>query len=520
MASAQAQYAGDRACAGCHPGEARSFARTGMAQSMSVPRPDALEFRHTATVGGPPGISYASIARDNRVFHESFAAGSVLESHEVLYAIGSGRHGRSYVIARGDALFLSPLSYYSAKAAWDLSPGYATGVFHDFTRPVLAGCLFCHAGMPQPTSGTIDSQAFPRSLAIGCERCHGPGALHMKSPSVKTIVNPAKQSSGLRDDVCGQCHLGGDIRILRPGRVEWDFRPGTPLSDVMAVFSLPPTAKPDGMDAVGQASQLRMSRCWKQSQGRLSCIRCHDPHSGLGETEAAAYYRSRCLECHEAHSCTEDAVRRRATAPADNCVSCHMPGNRLNRIAHIVHTNHRIVRYKEDALDPSQADSLGQDLIYESAGAPDRRSLALAYAAAARGLPVFSGRALRLLGDVAKSDPGDAEVACALGLAVQNPAEAERLLDRAVALGSKSAEAKSALSRLLAERGETERALQLGREAVETAPYDAGVVLALARMLLRSGDVTGANALISRVRSFDPANPTLADFSRPAGVAH
>src|SRR5205823_14473289 len=130
----------------------------------------------------------------------------------------------SYVVARGDWLFLAPLSYYTRKAAWDLSPGFETGAYRDFLRPVNAECLFCHAASTQ-------------SQPISCEQCHGPADAHGKQPTAP-IVNPAKLSRQRRDDVCYQCHLGGDIRILKPGHTESDFRPGMALQDVIAVFSL------------------------------------------------------------------------------------------------------------------------------------------------------------------------------------------------------------------------------------------------------------------------------------------
>ncbi|MBZ5621950.1 MAG: tetratricopeptide repeat protein [Acidobacteriia bacterium] len=521
VVAAQPHYVGDQACQTCHPAEARAFGRTGMARSMAVPNANSAEFSRTVKVQGPSGVSYVSTARNGRPFHESVREGGAVETHEVVYAIGSGQHGRSYVVARGDALFLSPVSYYSAKGAWDLSPGYAAGSFREFTRPVTAGCLFCHAGLPQPVAGTTNRYRQPpfRALAIGCERCHGPGESHVKAPSAQTIVNPARLQGAARDDVCDQCHLGGDIRILRPKKSELDFRPGLSLADVMAVFAVPPSAKPGRLDAVGQADQLRMSRCWKASQGRLGCITCHDPHAEPSGAQAAAYYRSRCLECHETRPCIEQPMRRHATSPVDDCVSCHMPLSQLNRIAHIAHTNHRILRHKEDALDPSEAEAQGFDLIYQGRGQADSRSKALAYAQAAQGLPVFSGQAQRLLGEVAKANPDDAEVAGALGLLLRDPNQAEPYLERAVALGSPSAEVKSALSELLVGRGETERAVRLGREAVESAPYDAAVSMALARVYLQSGDRDSARALLNRVGSFDPANPALTELLRKLGGA-
>src|SRR5439155_20877064 len=112
------------------------------------------------------GVSYRTAARDGKLFQESLRGGEVLETHAVHYAVGSGIHGRSYLIARGERLFMAPLSYYTSKAAWDLSPGFDSGAYRDFLRPVTDSCLFCHTG----TARAAD--------AISCERCHGPGEAH------------------------------------------------------------------------------------------------------------------------------------------------------------------------------------------------------------------------------------------------------------------------------------------------------------------------------------------------------
>lgn len=502
------QYVGDRLCQGCHPAESRAFRQTGMGRSMSVPSPDdALhEFRRAATVPGGAGLSYSASVRDGKAVQESVRGQKVIESHEVLYGIGSGEHGRSYVIARGGALFLSPISYYSTAAKWDLSPGYANGVFRDFTRPVTDSCMFCHAGLPPRPS---------QQLPIGCERCHGPGELHLRQKSRNTIVNPASLPAALRDDVCNQCHLGGDIRVLRPGKVEMDFRPGTSLDGVVAIFSVPASAKPGGLDAVGHAGQLRMSRCWKASQGQIGCVTCHDPHRERRGSGAAAFYRTRCLECHTTRACVATAAARRATSPPDNCIVCHMPRNPLNRIAHISHTDHRIPRREFQELEPSLA--AGLELTYETSRAqPDLRTKALAYAEAAKGLPVFVDRARRLLEEAARTYPADPEVQGSFGMALietRLPA-ARGVLESAVTLGSKSIEVRMALAGLLSEAGQAEGAIRLCREAIQLAPYDAEPYLLLARIYLRLGERPGAAALLDRVRSFDPGHPALSELEQ------
>src|SRR5215831_20778568 len=102
-----AQPAGDSVCARCHPAQTRRFRQTGMGQSMTDPA--AAGFKTHA------GLPYRIVSRGGRVFQETLRGSDVLESHELLYAIGSGKHGKSALVARGDQLFLAPLSYYTSQ---------------------------------------------------------------------------------------------------------------------------------------------------------------------------------------------------------------------------------------------------------------------------------------------------------------------------------------------------------------------------------------------------------------------
>ncbi len=77
-----------------------------------------------------------------------------------------------------------------------------------------------------------------REIAIGCESCHGPGELHVKTSGKKsgTIVNPAKLPARLAENICINCHQTGDTRVLQPGKTYQDFRPGQWLIDTVAIL--------------------------------------------------------------------------------------------------------------------------------------------------------------------------------------------------------------------------------------------------------------------------------------------
>jgi Flp pilus assembly protein TadD len=185
-----------------------------------------------------------------------------------------------------------------------------------------------------------------RGHAIGCERCHGPGELHVRGQQVEngrdlTIVNPRHLEPALREAICEQCHVLADHRVDRPGRETFDFRPGLPTSAFFALFN---RASSTGNKAVGHVEQMKASRCYRKSEGRLGCTSCHDPHQLPAPQERLDYFRGKCLDCHEQRGCTVPVPERRKQSPGDSCIDCHMPVSSSVDIVHIATTDHRILR--------------------------------------------------------------------------------------------------------------------------------------------------------------------------------
>jgi predicted CXXCH cytochrome family protein len=352
----EVQYVGDQLCAGCHAKEAQSYVHHPMGQSF------APLSRASSPESYDPGVRHSFeqsdfrfevVNRGERTFHRETR--QTVERQplfgveaEVQFVLGSGTRGRSYLINRDGYLFQSPLSWYSQKKSWDLSPGYDRANLH-FERPIEAACLFCHCNDATPVPDTVNRYRQPlfQGHAIGCERCHGPGELHVQAVEkgenlAHTIVNPRQLEPSLREAVCQQCHLQGIERTLRRGRQPFDYRPGLPLYLFWSVF-VQQSEEREGQKAVGQVEQLGESRCYKGSQGQLGCISCHDPHVSPAPAAKAAYYRSRCLSCHQKSGCTLPvAVRQEKNG--DNCSSCHLPRINSSDVAHVALSDHRIPR--------------------------------------------------------------------------------------------------------------------------------------------------------------------------------
>ncbi|MBI3863369.1 MAG: hypothetical protein HY290_15875 [Planctomycetia bacterium] len=364
-------YVGDARCAECHREICESYATHPMGQSMrKVGGLDVHEFdRQAPTSFEVDGLTYSASWDGTQMVHAERrfdGQGELVheKSEAVAYIVGAGSHGRSYLIERGDSLWMSPMTWYPQEARWALSPGYEKLNQH-FTRPVLSDCMFCHSNRAHHRPHTVNLYDPPvfSGLTVGCERCHGPGERHVArqtrgdaadESSDDTIVNPRQLEPGLRDSVCQQCHLAGAVRIVRRGRDQYDYRPGLPWHEYMAVF-VKSQGTNEPASITSHEEQMRISRCHISSASKMACISCHDPHRKPNSEEKTSYFRERCNSCHRNAGCKESAESRARTTPEDNCIACHMPAM-SSRVQHAAMTDHRIPR-QANAAPPESGKS-------------------------------------------------------------------------------------------------------------------------------------------------------------------
>ena len=421
---------GDLPCAQCHPKETAGFAATAMGRSAGPPaRVRAGSFVQAASQ------TRFSVDYSGSRMVQHIARGGLSAQHDIAFQVGSGTHAFGYLIDLGNHLFQSPLGYFAGRG-WAMSPGYETSKAPDFYRPVTPECLFCHSGRALPVAGSLNTYRDPpfEAEAITCERCHGPAEAHLRAPLPGTIVNPAKLPPRARDSVCEQCHLNGEERVPNPGKQLADFHPGENLEDVFSVYvyasSVDPE-HPDPLRVVGQVQRLALSRCARESGGKLWCGTCHDPH--VQPADSKAYFRARCLGCHG------DALLKTHSKPDLDCAGCHMPRRPVTDGAHTIFTDHRIAIYSPRELAspperPAPAGTAGQPppaLVAwrEPAGELAKRNLGLAEVLVGdrtESFPLVS-RGFDALRECADTFPNDPAVLTAIGkalLAGGRPSEA------------------------------------------------------------------------------------------------
>lgn len=196
-----------------------------------------------------------------------------------------------------------------------------------------------------------------------------------------------------------------------------------------------------------------------------------------------------------------------------------MPKQSIENMNHASATDHRILRDpSEDILarnDLSQAPS--DELVYDSRplgfedAKPDLRSLALAYPQVAGHYPELRQKGFAVLEQAAKEFPNDAEVQATYGLVLLavrpgEPALAGDALQKAIALGSKSAEVRTKLGTLRLKQGNVTAAINLFKESIQMDPLYTSTYLELARAYLLSQDSENARKILEGLLKVDPGN--------------
>ncbi len=380
-------YVGMQTCRSCHANVYDSYIRTGMGRSWGRATPDrsdAIFDTHALVYDSVRNFFYAPFFLDTILYVREFRLDGKDTIHNrverVDYIVGSGHHTNSHISSRNGYIYQVPVTYYTQEKRWDLAPGFEDGANSRFSRILNTECVTCHNHYPQHVTGS-ENKFFAMPEGIECERCHGPGALHVKAKLAGeiidtsrmadlTIVNPRRLSRDRVTDLCQRCHLQG-IAVLQPGKTFFDFKPGMDLSEVMNVFLPRYTDSDERFIMASQADRLQLSQCYQKSAS-FTCITCHHPHVSVKET-GRSQYNQPCISCHSPSgkvTCSAPLSDRKARG--DDCASCHMPASGSIDIPHVSITDHYI---RKDYTPKHQngkkkGQFLGLELLTKVTGTP------------------------------------------------------------------------------------------------------------------------------------------------------
>ncbi len=138
-----------------------------------------------------PDATTACIARMGKLHHEETIRrdGQVIARvhFPMKYLIGSG-HFRPHLRVRTDGfLFESPITWYSTKGKWGMSPGSTRFISREFRAAAFGVVCVLPCGRVEARDGAAHRLELSE-LAIGCESCHGPGSVHAARHQTKTAA--------------------------------------------------------------------------------------------------------------------------------------------------------------------------------------------------------------------------------------------------------------------------------------------------------------------------------------------
>ncbi|MBC8046521.1 MAG: tetratricopeptide repeat protein [Fimbriimonadaceae bacterium] len=354
------QYVGKETCRLCHADKYNTYMHTGMGLSFdhaTKEKSAALYDEHAIVYDTANNFYYKPYFENDTLKITEFRLEGkdtiYKRTENISYIIGSGQHTNSHLVDFNGYVYQAPITFYTQKKKWDMAPGMEGGFNSRFARIIEFECMNCHNGLPSAVKGSVNKYENV-ATGIDCERCHGPGSLHVASVSAGnlidtanqidyTIVNPGKLTVDLQNELCLRCHLQG-VNVLNTGSTFFDFKPGDKISDHWNIFLPRFDGKNDKFLMASQADRMELSKCYIQSH-KLSCITCHNPHITVKETPAIQFNKA-CINCHTGNNdfsktiCKESIEVRKLNN--DNCSKCHMPQSGAIDIPHVSITDHKI----------------------------------------------------------------------------------------------------------------------------------------------------------------------------------
>ena len=301
---------GATACRGCH---AAQFAAQSTSRHARALRPivqtDIPERMADQPLRESSGVSF-DYARAAGGLAVTITKGDERVEALLEWAFGSGGQAVTPVGRYKGAYFEHRISYYRAPDQAARTIGHsgtpsasaeaALGMRQD--AATITRCFSCHA-----TGVKAGPELSAMVPGVTCERCHGPGPEHVRSPGI------AKMRRTAAVGLCAECHRMPE----GAGR------------------------KPEERDPASVRFQLvglSASACYRVSE-RLTCVSCHNPHEDAART--AGPYVAVCAGCHTAPAKAGAGCRRNGK---QDCLPCHM--RKSTPLPHLTFTDHRIRVYE------------------------------------------------------------------------------------------------------------------------------------------------------------------------------
>jgi len=271
-----AEYVGSETCGACHQEVFEVYTNSGHAWALNLAvNGEPLDYAFTEISELPEGYTWDDI---------SYVIGGYnwkarfMNQDGYIITDAPGESGNEEYLSQYN--FANPI--LGKKAGW--------AKYHAGEENLQYTCGPCHTTGYDPKGenelpGIVGTWAEP---GIKCERCHGPGSLHVANPpGVRMVVE--------RDsELCGECHARGT---------------------------------PEAVNASGGFIQHheQYEELFPSKHAIIRCVQCHDPHVGVVQLRQAdeSTVRTSCENCHFDKAKYQDSEAHPALLVT--CIDCHMP---------------------------------------------------------------------------------------------------------------------------------------------------------------------------------------------------
>ncbi|MBU1022700.1 cytochrome c3 family protein, partial [bacterium] len=293
---------GSDVCGACHTTKHENWSQMGHHYMLNKVEGAEPDYPFSTVPNPPPGYTWADIS----YMLDGFG-------HKAYFLDAQG-----YFVTGDQAAWLLDTEVWVAYSPTS-PPGtkpYSCGQCHN------VGWVATGAGGPHQDNlpgiyGTFDE------AGIGCERCHGPGNLHIRDD---THGNITVDNS---NDFCGACHKSGDLAKV-------------PVADGLV------------------KSHARQNEIVNSPHSFFTCNTCHDVHASTKYDDLApgTGVKMNCTDCHEAAThqvsgsmavldCTDCHMPYGAKAAVTHGTGVHLTGDSVNHIFRIDTTGVTLANYFE-----------------------------------------------------------------------------------------------------------------------------------------------------------------------------
>ncbi len=372
-----AQYVGSKACQQCHAKQYDEWGTTWHAKMIRRPSPHVVVGDFNNVVHTFPkieadrtdGKGVATIDpsvrlwnRDGKYYFTLLDRDNPANevSYEVDLVIGGNWDQHYEALVEGQH-FPSPMRWAVGDRSWliggyrpgdwfkaDGTPGGAPRKPNELkkSRASQAKCVMCHETGFTPTRDPATQKwvGKPVELGIGCEKCHGPGSLHVEANRDPTRKDPGKIVHGTKDlntlqqtMLCAQCHGRNTNKKEKDLAFQVGFLPGDVDMASRVSFWTYDDSDPDHNKYFWPTNWARRNRQqWQDfrlskhfTKTEVTCLTCHTFHGKWEPRQLRVARADLCVQCH-----TESGMAKMPNAElyagsimaqrGVTCADCHM----------------------------------------------------------------------------------------------------------------------------------------------------------------------------------------------------